>query len=208
MGGAMTRSRCRSLAFPLAGAAAGNGPSGSRMRRHRWLEEARMPRRGELETRQRPWNAFLAPSYQPLCSSPRSICGFFGGCRKILGVSERGRTFFGSAISPQANAKPRAGRLFLAPPSGRTDFFGGDAKKVGRGLGLGAATERQSMFCVAAAALVPRSWRLPLFWRRHQKSPFLAPQKSQKSPPEGGPFGSLWAGDRQVSRFFAPRCAV
>jgi hypothetical protein len=82
--------------------------------------------------------------------------------------------------------KTTGGWTFSDPPGGRTDFFGVHPKKVGGQRSTARDWENRkggSGKRLRFPTVTARLQRLVLFWGAPQKSPpFLAPQKSQKSP--------------------------
>jgi len=80
--------------------------------------------------------------------------------------------------------KPRrslAGDLFPSAMRAGTDFFGTHPKKLARAAGRGKVTESGRGLRLTSSHAGLRTPNSRLFWRGAQKSPFLAPQKSQKS---------------------------
>ena len=88
---------------------------------------------------------------------------------------------------PAPMAGPRQGAR--ATSGIRPDFFPVDPKKVAREAGLRRGTESG---CRAGLIFFDAGRRTPaagLFWHPPKKSPFLAPQKSQKSRQQSGVIG-------------------
>ena len=109
-------------------------------------------------------------------------------CEVIDWESNRNRTGEppASRAGPNGRASPGAAR---ATSGIRPDFFPVDPKKVAREAGLRRGTESG---CRAGLIFFDAGRRTPaagLFWHPPKKSPFLAPQKSQKSRQQSGVIG-------------------